>query len=179
MSSRSSRRCGTRDVTESQRVAEGGSGAHTLAKPPSIIIACRNQWPLTRRLLESLRANTNLSRCEVIAVDNGSEDETKAELATFTWLRVIRNDANPGFVRGNNAGIAAAAKQNDLLLLNNDVVIEQKDWLERLQECAYAEERNGIVGCRLRLTDGRLLQSRASCSRARTSSATSSMTSAH
>jgi GT2 family glycosyltransferase len=125
--------------------------------PVSIIVLCWNRWPLTRRLLESLRANTDLSRCEVIAVDNGSDDETQEELAKLSWLRVIRNGANLGFVRGNNVGIAAAAHGNDVILLNNDVTIDQENWLERLQECAYADPKSGIVGCRLTLPDGRLL----------------------
>lgn len=123
----------------------------------SLIILCWNRWPLTRRLLDSLHANTDLSRCEVIAVDNGSEDETESELRKFPWLRVIRNGENLGFVRGNNVGIEAASKGNDIVLLNNDVVITQSGWLDALQQCAYADAKTGVAGCRLSLPDGRLL----------------------
>ncbi|MGZ7080452.1 MAG: glycosyltransferase [Thermoanaerobaculia bacterium] len=138
-----------------EKVAEGPR--KSVDRHASIVILCWNQWPLTRRLLESLSANTDLSRCEVLVVDNGSEDETPAELAKLQWLRVIRNAQNLGFVRGNNIAIAAASPRNDLILLNNDVLIEQPDWLERLQQCAYSDDTIGIVGTRLTLPDGRLL----------------------
>jgi GT2 family glycosyltransferase len=121
----------------------------------TLIVLAWNRWPLTQRCLETLRA-TDLSDAEVLVVDNGSTDETRSCLAEFDWVRVVRLPRNLGFVRGNNAGIAAAAPDSDLVLLNNDLVFSQRDWLPRLRKCAAATEV-GIVGCRLRLPDGHLL----------------------
>jgi GT2 family glycosyltransferase len=123
----------------------------------TIVVLCWNRWELTRRCLETLKAHTDLSSAEVLAVDNGSTDETPARLAELGWVRVLTNPTNLGFVRGNNAGIAAAPPDADVLLLNNDVEIHQDGWLELLREAARAAPDVGVVGCRLVLPDGRLL----------------------
>ncbi len=122
----------------------------------TLIVLAWNRWDLTRRCLETLR-ETDLTDAEVLVVDNGSIDETPERLAAIDWVKVLRLPSNLGFVRGNNAGIEAADPESDVVLLNNDLVFTQRDWLARLRACAHADPRNGVVGCRLRLPDGRLL----------------------
>ncbi len=123
----------------------------------TIVILCWNRWELTRRCLETLKTHTDLTRVDVLAVDNGSTDETPERLREIPWVRVLTNRSNLGYVRGNNAGIRAATAGSDVLLLNNDVEILQPDWVDRLREAAHAVEDVGVVGCRLVLPDGRLL----------------------
>ncbi|HQQ77425.1 MAG TPA: glycosyltransferase [Thermoanaerobaculia bacterium] len=123
----------------------------------AVVVLCWNRWDLTRRCLETLKAHTDLAEADVIAVDNGSTDETPARLAELPWVRVVTNASNLGYVRGNNAGIAAAPPDADVVLLNNDVEIHQDGWLDTLRETAHASADVGIVGCRLVLPDGRLL----------------------
>jgi GT2 family glycosyltransferase len=127
-----------------------------MVRKATLIVLAWNRWDLTRRCLDSLRA-TDLSEAEVLLVDNGSSDETAGELERYDWLRVIRNPENLGFVRGNNIGIGAADPTSDIVLLNNDVEFIQQDWLTRLRSCAHSLPEIGVVGCRLRLSDGRLL----------------------
>lgn len=122
----------------------------------TLIILAWNRWDLTERCLRTLQA-TDLAGAEVIVVDNGSTDETPRRLAELGWLRALTLPENRGFVRGNNAGIAAADPASDVVLLNNDLVFTQHDWLTRLRGCAAGAPEVGIVGCRLVLPDGRLL----------------------
>lgn len=123
----------------------------------SLIVLAWNRWDLTARALDSLLAS-DIAGCELIVVDNGSTDATAQALAAYGGrLRVIRLAQNLGFVRGNNAGIAAAAPANDIVLLNNDLVFGQRDWLSRLRACARAHPDTGIVGCRLVDAHGNLL----------------------
>jgi GT2 family glycosyltransferase/glycosyltransferase involved in cell wall biosynthesis len=122
----------------------------------SIVILAWNRWPLTRRLLDSIARLTPPGSARVVVVDNGSSDETAAELPKYDWVDVIRHAENLGFVRGNNAALRQTG-DDDVVLLNNDVEILHHGWLERLRQCAYADERIGIVGCRLVSGDGRLL----------------------
>ncbi len=131
--------------------------APALARPVTVVVLCWNRWDLTRRCLDSIRAHTDLESAEVLVVDNGSTDETPEALAAYTWVRTLRNPSNLGFVRGNNSGLAAVPPGSDVVLLNNDVLVEQHDWLERLQECALSAPDVGVVGCRLTMPDGRLL----------------------
>jgi GT2 family glycosyltransferase len=129
-----------------------------LTVPPkaTVIVLAWNRWDLTRRCLDSLGA-TDLSDAEVLVVDNGSTDETPVRLLDYPWLRVLTNSENLGFVRGNNAGIAAVDPASDVVLVNNDVEFPQADWLVRLRACAAGNPTAGVIGCRLRLPDGRLL----------------------
>jgi GT2 family glycosyltransferase len=126
-------------------------------RPVTVVILAWNHWSLTRTLLDSIARTTDTASATFLVVDNGSTDETPRELARYPWVSVVRNEENLGFVRGNNAGIRAADATHDVLLLNNDVEVLERGWLERLREAAHADERNGIVGCRLVLGDGRLL----------------------
>jgi GT2 family glycosyltransferase len=130
-----------------------------MAPQASLIVLAWNRWDLTARCLETLRA-TDLADASVLVVDNGSTDETPARLAEMAaagWPRVLTLPQNVGFVRGNNAGIAAADPAADVVLLNNDLVFTQVDWLSRLRAAAAASPRVGVVGCRMVLPDGRLL----------------------
>ena len=123
----------------------------------AIVVLCWNRWQLTRRCLETLIAHTSLEGDEVIVVDNGSTDETPARLREIPRVRVVTNPSNLGYVRGSNAGIAAAPPEADVVLLNNDVEIHEDGWLDALRDTAHAASDIGIVGCRLVLPDGRLL----------------------
>lgn len=114
----------------------------------TIIILTWNGIEYTKKCLESLLNTTNLDSCDVVVVDNGSTDGTIEYLKTLDWIKIIENKENLGFVRGNNVAINQI-KDGDIVLLNNDMIIIQNDWLERLQKTAYLEEDYGIVGCRL------------------------------
>jgi GT2 family glycosyltransferase/glycosyltransferase involved in cell wall biosynthesis len=128
----------------------------TVSRPATLIVLTWNRWPLTKRCLESLR-DTDLEKTRVLVVDNGSTDETPDQLSKMGWLEPILLPENLGFVRGNNVGIEAADPGSDIVLLNNDLVFTQKDWLSRMRACAEKHESAGIVGCRLVLSDSRLL----------------------
>lgn len=67
---------------------------------------------------------------------------------------MIEHGANIGFTAGNNLAMAHCYPGSDILLLNNDIVAEEPQWVERLQETAYSDPNIGIVGCRLRGDDG-------------------------
>lgn len=125
------------------------------SRKATLVVLAWNRWDLTQRCLDSLR-ESDLSGAEVVVVDNGSTDETPRRLAELDWLRVITLPENVGFVRGNNAALETADPESDLVLLNNDLVVTQHDWLQRLRTCAHSAFDVGVVGCRLVGSDGRL-----------------------
>lgn len=109
-----------------------------------------------------MQQNTTHPNYDVWVVDNGSHDGTRDYLRSLPWIHRIENDANVGFVRGNNQALRACDPQADVVLLNNDVEIHQPDWLEQLQRTASSATDIGIVGCRLRRPGGRLQHTGAS-----------------
>ena len=125
-------------------------------KKVSIIILTWNRLQYTRQCLLSLRAHTHFADYEVIVVDNGSSDGTIQYLESQEWIRLIKNTKNLGFSKGINIGIKTA-RNSDVVLLHNDMIVTQDDWLRRLQNAAYAHEKVGIVGCRLVNLEGMFL----------------------
>ena len=127
------------------------------ARPVAIIVLTWNGIGYTRRCLESLRANTDYSDYQVIVADNGSTDGTLDYLRGLPWVSLIENGANLGFTKGNNVALRACATDTDVVLLNNDMEINQPDWLKRMQKTAYSANDIGVVGCRLVHPNGQML----------------------
>ena len=113
----------------------------------SIIILTFNQWVCTEQCLASIRQHTP-EPYELIFVDNGSSDGTRARLqelsAVDTGCHLILNDRNRGYAAGCNQGLLQARGEY-LVLLNNDVVVTP-EWLSGLLECHMSHPRTGIVG---------------------------------
>jgi len=111
-------------------------------RPVSIVLLTHNQLTYTRECLASIRRNTR-GPYSLIVVDNASTDGTPEYLETLPWIRLIRSRINLGFPAGCNKGIAAAGR-DDVLLLNNDTVVT-RGWLERLAGIAALDSTIGIV----------------------------------
>jgi GT2 family glycosyltransferase len=129
----------------------------TGARPPvSIVILTWNGLEFTRACLESLRAKTCDVEYHLVVVDNGSTDGTREWLRAQNDITLIENETNVGFTRGNNQGMAIVPPDHDVLLLNNDTLIIQENWLARLREVANDHPDYGIVGCKLLHPNGAL-----------------------
>jgi hypothetical protein len=108
----------------------------------SVIIPTWNRADLLQSALENLRQQT-LSPAEIVVVDNGSVDET-AKVAARFGSQHIALERNFGFAAAVNAGISAAGHEW-ILILNNDVEL-QPDWIERAIEAASQEGAQFIAG---------------------------------
>ncbi len=131
------------DESDAPAAAEPAAGGGLT----SIVILTCNALSYTRRCVAALQAHTTEPH-EVVFVDNGSNDGTAdylAELAArHPHYRLIRNARNLGYAAGNNQGLAAA-RGEQLVLLNNDVVVTE-GWLGRLLACARRHAAVGLVG---------------------------------
>ncbi len=115
----------------------------------SFLIPLYNNLPLTQAMFASLRATVPAGlKHEIIFVDDGSTDGTRAWLETLrtdSAIRIVLNERNLGYAAANNRGAAIA--QGDLLvLLNNDLVLAP-GWLEpMLAAHASLGAKAGLVG---------------------------------
>jgi len=74
-------------------------------------------------------------------------------------LILIKNNENYGYARGNNIGIKFALgvlKSEYILILNNDVIITDKEMLGKLTEAINRDTRIGVVSPVLRSTTGEI-----------------------
>lgn len=118
----------------------------------TILIPLRDQMEMTAACVAALRRRTRDVDYEIILLDNGSTaPETAqflAEQANLPQTRVIRIAEKFNYSRINNMG-AALARHEHLLFLNNDVLVEQPDWLRRMLDELLVDETVGAVGAKL------------------------------
>lgn len=120
----------------------------------SVIILTWNGLELTKRCLNSLLSKKLPKDVEIIVVDNGSTDGTIEYLKNHKNIKLIQNGENLGYGKAVNIGILASSKNSDIILLNNDVELIQKDWLSRLQSQAQAHEKYGVIGVKILQENG-------------------------
>ncbi len=113
----------------------------------SVVVVTRNGLEHTRSCLESIARFTPEPH-ELIVVDNGSTDATRAYLderaARDERLRVVANASNRGFAAANNQGLAIA-RGDVVVALNNDTIVTE-GWLARMLAVLEEHPDAGIVG---------------------------------
>ena len=126
---------------------------HTL--DVSILLVSYNTLELTSAALDSIQAQTQDVKAEVIVVDNASTDGSGHKLKDHPVItRFIALDENIGFARANNLA-AEYAKGRYVLLLNPDTVVLNQA-IDRLVSFADANKQALIWGGRTVFSDGRL-----------------------
>lgn len=88
----------------------------------------------------------------VVIVDNGSQNGSGHKLEVryqkYNNIVLLHSDKNMGFAKGNNLGYKYAVQRHHsryVICINNDVVIEQKDFLLRIKT-HYLKDRFAVMG---------------------------------
>lgn len=76
---------------------------------------------------------------EIILVDNASTDGSLEIARRFPSVRLLAQDGNTGFARGNNLAINAAAAGSEWIALLNPDAFPEPRWLG---ECLLSAQRN-------------------------------------
>jgi GT2 family glycosyltransferase len=122
----------------------------------SILVVSWNTRDLLRDCLRSALAGLSGISSEIIVVDNasadGSAEMVRREFAAEPRVRLIANDRNEGFARGNNQAYAAA--RGDFLAVVNPDIVFRGPVLKDMMEHLRANPTVGIVTCDLVGTDG-------------------------
>ena len=98
-------------------------------------------------------------------LSEGEADRCRPDLSTYHQLDprrrliLIKNNENYGYARGNNIGIRFALDiltSEYILILNNDVILNDREVLNKLVESASRDNRIGAVSPVLKSTTGEI-----------------------
>lgn len=124
----------------------------------SIVIVTWNARRYVEKCLESLQCQRACPPMEIIVVDNASSDGTVESIKKrFPCVKIVRNNCNLGFAKGNNIGIRLSQGKY-LCLINPDVKVAP-DCLATLLGFMEQDSSIGISGPRMLSADGRVQRS--------------------
>ncbi len=127
-------------------------------KDVSIVIINWNTSLLLSRALECIYNTVQRTAYEVLVVDNASADGSVDLIESqFPQVRLIENQENVGFARGNNQA-AKLAQGRYFLLLNPDAFVHEGA-VDRLVDFMDTHPEAGAAGCKLFYEDGVLQRS--------------------
>ena len=119
-------------------------------KNVDIVIPIYNAYDFVKLCIESVIKNTDLKKHTLVLVDDKSPDERIVPLLedfvkNYSDLNIVfkQNKENKGFVKTVNVGMENS-EDNDVILLNSDTEVT-KNWIEKIQECAYSQSRVATV----------------------------------
>lgn len=106
----------------------------------------------TATTLKSLSESVDWDKHRLIVIDNDSCTYTKELLASWKehWpnnkMTIFSNYKNLGTARAINLAIAVRKKEESVIKIDNDVVINEYGWVERMEEVIQKLPNAGIVG---------------------------------
>ncbi len=135
-------------------------------KQPKIVIVVPNYNGATilfrnRPILEDcLRSLQKLSyKNYKVVIGDGNSPDNSYKIAKRYGVDFYRNKVNNGPIKNNNSTIKYVVRKYDpkyILWFNNDALIIQKDFLERLVDVAEEDGKVGIEGCKLLYPNGKI-----------------------
>jgi GT2 family glycosyltransferase len=124
----------------------------------SVVIVNWNTCEEIRACLKSLLPENSRLTKEIIVVDNASSDGSVEKIPKeFPNVYLVANSDNRGYAEGCNQGILLS-KADCILVLNPDTVVNENA-LERMIQSLRERPRAAVVGCALRLADGKVQKS--------------------
>ncbi|XOB62008.1 glycosyltransferase [Campylobacterota bacterium DY0563] len=120
----------------------------------SIVIPVYNQFEFTYMTLKSIYDNIEKNlNVEIILVNDCSTDNRVKYIDKyFKNISILNNEKNLGFLRSCNYAVSKANGKY-IVLLNNDVLV-QKNWLDSLYQTITTDKSIGLVGSKFLFLDG-------------------------
>ena len=125
----------------------------------SIVIPSKDNYEILKQCLVSIADCTDYDNYEIILVDNGSSDENRAKIEKLVdkySIKYIYEKMQFNFSKMCNIGVSHATGEF-ILLLNDDIEIIQRNWLDILVGQASLPHV-GAVGVKLYYPESDLIQ---------------------
>lgn len=119
------------------------------------------EWPKVTVVIVNWNGERFLDRCisavlaqtvipnEIILVDNASSDASVDIVRRYPSLRVLDQNENLGFARGNSVAIEAAAAESEWIAMLNPDAFPESHWLEALLSAARENPEFDAFGSKL------------------------------
>ncbi|MFV8345388.1 glycosyltransferase family 2 protein [Flavobacterium sp. ZB4P13] len=120
----------------------------------SVIILNYNVRYFLEQCVLSVQSALETIDGEIIVIDNNSPDDSCAMMKKrFPNVKLIQNNENVGFPKGNNIGVAQA-KGEYICILNPDTVVAEDTFTKvlafaRLLHSSQLNDSMGVIGCKL------------------------------
>ena len=122
----------------------------------SVVILNYNVRFFLELCLQSVQASLKGISSEIIVIDNNSSDDScNMVKSIFPEVKLIENNENIGFSKGNNLA-TGLAKGEYLCILNPDTVVAE-DTFQKILKFSDTKTNLGIVGCRFMDGSGKFL----------------------
>jgi len=120
-----------------------------MERKTSIIIVIFNAYEYVKKCLESVLDLTD-KKHEIIIIDNMSDALTRDYIKSFrenNRIQIILNNNNRLWLPAVNQGLEASSNDSEYcLLLNSDIEVFDKAWIQRLQKPMLENVSIGITG---------------------------------
>ena len=114
----------------------------------TVVIVNWNGERFLDRCLSTVLAQTVVPN-EIILVDNASSDASLDMVRRYPSVRMLAQNENLGFARGNNVAIEASAIESEWIALLNPDAFPEPHWLEALLAAARENSAFDVFGSKL------------------------------
>lgn len=115
----------------------------------AVVILNYKSWRDTLNEIDMCHKEIGIDYENIIVVDNASPNESKEELEKNSQLgyRFIYSTENNGYASGNNIGLKYAFNNGYkyALILNNDILFNDKEFLKKLLEVVGKDNKLAVV----------------------------------
>jgi GT2 family glycosyltransferase len=126
-----------------------------------ISIVTYNQPQKLEKCLETILEKTEYSNYNIVITDNGIKNQSKYIKKRFKTDKIIyiKNDTNEYFIIPNNKIINDTKyRSSDILLINDDIEIVDKYWLNYLYSSAYSSDYIAATGGKTLYANGKIAE---------------------
>ena len=125
----------------------------------SVMILNYNSWEDTLKEVEQVHKILSVEYKDIVIVDNMSTDDSYNRLYSKNMgFTLIKSCENGGYAKGNNIGLRYSFNKgyNYSLIINNDIIISDKDMINKLQDIFNKDELVATVNPDIYSPDGHL-----------------------
>lgn len=132
-----------------------------MTRKVSIIILNYNSWEETLKEIKLCSDIFCFDYNDIIVVDNASPNESAEKLykeSLSKGFHFIKSNDNKGYAAGNNIGLRYAFMNgyNYSLILNNDIIFDDKHMIEKIIDVFSKDERIAVVNTDVYSPNGRM-----------------------